>query len=310
MEIPDLKIECLRCTASEMLAPGAVQKDAEGKWQPINTRRPEGWLQGPASLQDPTQGVCPKCAGDWLALQGTFLASKPSDPTVEVRDTPDITFKPKATSTVPLRVGQIPSAHIPLRDEEPARTSSIPVVGETVAAPQVTMQAAAPAPAMQQMWHNRNVKVEPLRTLQASVPAQRISSFAQPAQTVRMQPIAQINGHIAHAGVRSTSIPAATSQRIMPAASAPAPTPMPLSQSNAPAQTSYNVVKVEHGVKPVGGTSSAPTPIVAGGHLQSQGGMVTTSAPVPIRQASANEDGEIKQGVVTISAPVPIATKE
>ncbi len=310
MEIPDLKIECLRCTASELLTPGAVQKDATGKWQPINTRRPEGWLQGPAPLGDPTTGVCPKCAGDWLALQGKFLESTPSDPMVQVRDTPDITFKPKATSTVPLRVGQIPSAHIPLRDEEPPRATSIPLVAESAPTPQVTLKADAPPPVVQQLWHNRNVKVEPLRAVQASVPATHISSFAQPAQTIKTAPIAQMPGQVAQAGVRSTSIAPVTSQRIMPAVAPNVSAPVPLSQANAPEQTTYNVIKSERGVKPVGGTSSAPMPIVAGGHLPSQGGMVTTSAPMPIRGMQANEEGEIKQGVVTISAPVPIAPKE
>lgn len=304
MEIPDLKIECMRCTASELLTPGAVQKDASGKWHPINARRPDGWLQGPAPLGDATLGVCPKCAGDWLALQGAFLDSTPSDPTVDVR-TPDITFKPKAISTVPLRVGQIPSAHIPLRDDAPARVSSIPTTAPTPPTPQVTLPADAPPAAVHQLWHNRNVKVEPIRAAQLAVPAQRITSFAQPAQTIKASPIPQVPGQVAQAGVRSTSIPAASSQRIMQTPQVGTPTPLSVTE-----QTSYSVTKVERGIKPVGGTSSPPTPIVASGHLPNAGGMVTTSAPTPIRGMQPNAEGEIKQGVVTISAPTPIAPKE
>lgn len=305
MEIPDLKIECLRCTASELLSPGAVQRDASGTWQPINTRRPEGWLQGPAPLGDPTKGVCPKCAGDWLALQGAFLESTPSDPTVDVR-TPDITFKPKAISTVPLKVGQIPSAHIPLRDEEPARVSSIPTTAPTPPTPQVTLPADAPPAAVHQLWHNRNVKVEPIRAAQLAVPAQRITSFAHAAPNVRTAPITHNGGAVASAGVRSTSVAPVTSQRIMQTPQVG--TPMPLSVTE---QTSYNVTKVERGVTLPVGRASAPMPIVASGHLPNTGGMVTTSAPVPIRGLSVqHEDGSSQQGVVTISAPVPIAPKE
>lgn len=242
MSEPDFKIECIRCTASENLNAPAAKRDGDS-WKPINAQRPEGWIAGPVALVDVSRGICPRCAAEWEKLQEAFVTTPPEDPNVEMRN--PITFSAKKTSVVPVRVETQHSTHIPLRDEEAPRATSIPLVASQPEAPQVT-QAAAPPPAVKSVpLHNRGVTMQPNARIIREVPATRMSGIAQPAQNVRVSPI-QTHGQAvkvtATAGVAQMVAPT-TVQRIL---HTPAPTVLatPIGEGATPL-ASYPADKVE-----------------------------------------------------------------
>lgn len=311
MEIPIPTIECLRCTASCELDPGAIQKDTSGTYQPINVRRPQDWIAGPAPAGDPTKGLCPRCAPDWAALQSTFLATLPSDPEVVPRKAPFSIAPQKTHQALQARVGTMHSTNIPVRDQEPPRPSLVPVMAAPVDAPQMNQAAAPPPPSKHLPTYMRGVTMAPNRHALATPAPAQMTRMAPVANAVRTSTLAQ-HSQAVRVAVQSGvpgSVPATSMQRISQAALPNATPPSPLAHGAMPMVNVTKTEKLPIGYDPFRPTSISPL-LPGGGHLQG-GGFMTTGAPVPIQQPEpiAFEDGSTMQGCVTTSAPVPIEPK-
>jgi hypothetical protein len=288
MLIPDLKIECLRCTASEILDPNAIQKNAEGEYKPINAKRPVEWLADPDAPFDPLQGICPKCAPDWIRFQEAFMTSIPSNPTVEVKE--PFSIKAKSSRTIsPTRVKEIPNSHIVQRNDEAPRVSSIPLMAPPVEPPQIAATADG-IPVMRQLAGNRGVTVTPNRLMAPAPSGVRttFSSIAVPAVRITPNGLSGAPTRISPKPVQ-TNIPATTMRKI------------------TPAPTRAVVGGIQHSSQPTMAMPNLPM-----GHVpHTGGGMVSVSAPVPIYVEPSTElpDGATMKGCVTISAPQPIVPK-
>ena len=117
MDIPEPRINCLRCVASEPLELSGFSRTPAGELVPVNVRRPGAWIAGPASPGEFHKGICPKCAPEWKKLEASFLATPPEDPTVEVRE-------PEVRSVAPVDVRRHTGDHPLGRRAERARLST------------------------------------------------------------------------------------------------------------------------------------------------------------------------------------------
>jgi len=293
MNIPDLQISCLRCTHWEPLNAPSATKDASGEWRPINAKRPESWISGPVAHGEVTKGICPRCAPEWMALQETFLSTPPLVPKdIELRQ--PISVKPKKISSLNTFVPPAPSTMIANRDEEAPRMSSIPRTADVVPAPQNVQAATAPPAPVHQMFHNRGVKYTP-NAMMAQAPAAtpRATFTSARVSPVTSSPNALMGGVVASMPIAQgavRSVEPMRVQRILPPTVAAAAQPVPFSQSASTPVHNSGVPVRNSGMV----STSAPAPV------RNNGGMVSTSAPQPIAR---------QQGCVSYSEPMPIEPK-
>lgn len=279
MNVPDMLVSCIRCTATVELQATAVQKVGDA-WKPVNARRPDGWIAGPVPLPEVSKGICPRCAPDWAKLQDSFLSTPPSDPEVQVKEA--ISVPAKKIEGIKQFIKEQPSSHI----AQPAQGS----------APKTSQVALMPQ-------HMRGVTITPLSRVQhaaAAVPMARVVRSPAPtiqprhAATATAQPLsaAAISQHVkvvAAPGVSSLVQPTKM-QKIVGRAEVPA-------AAIAPAQaplTNYAPVASA----PYAGPTHVPD--VSSEPIQ-KGGMVRT-VMTPLPRGAGPAGGS----VVHISAPEPL----
>lgn len=130
MDLPTLQIHCIKCAASTDLDVAGMRKEG-ADWQPVNARRPSGWIAGPADPNDPLRGLCPGCAAEWQDATNKFLTSHLPPPPEPARRHSVMPAKcdPVANTTLdhveastraplapprPLGMNSIPTAAIPM----------------------------------------------------------------------------------------------------------------------------------------------------------------------------------------------------
>lgn len=307
-----MQIDCLRCKHFETLNAPVAKRDVDGKWIPLNTKRPDSWSVGPANPADPTKGLCPSCAPAWLALQERFLTDDPIEE-VDLRRQRKVAIV--IDHPIPISVGTLLNRDIP----EPADAlppPSVPVSAVLIELPQTVLLPEVAAVAMRHYApaHERTVTKAPTRqtleaaphlhatTMIAATPPATTSPIVSNAQTSRIgaapiqrvmsAPISQVRPTMANAHLSPVKVSTLVMQTQAVKITANRVGSVPATRIQAIATIAQPINAVP--TSTLQGARHAAAPINSGG------GMVTVSAPVPIRQDAR------QQGCVTISEPVPI----
>ena len=222
MHIPDITIECLRCTESAPLTANAVQLDTAGVWRPVNARRPDNWIAWPDSHFDLTTGICPRCAPEWSRHLARFLSTFSADASITLRNPPP-------------------------PEEEPRRANSIPIPAAPISAAQFVPVGAAPTNA-QRHTRVQNATIQSTLPTFAAPPVSHSTVMASPIPnaTVHATPISTRNQAVKVEAIASVKIAApVTAHRIAIPASAPiiaAPISTPIPHSSSP--TNSKIVEI------------------------------------------------------------------